>query len=653
MRILLVSDHDYLPDRVGGRESSIDELANRLARRGHETKVLARTKSRNTRRPTGSVYWPVDYSLERASDVTAVAERHLAAGRFDVALYSVTGFASLLSSQPAIRRRQVLYVRDANEIDLWTPQTFPAAQTLFANSAFIAGRIEERTGLRPHVVPPVIDFAKYRVDTRGTAVSFINPVHQKGVEFAFTLAEKHPEIPFRFALCWDLYARAIAQLRRRTEQLSNLTLVDASLDVRGLYSDTRILLVPSQWDEGFGRVVLEAQCSGIPVIASNRGGLPEAVGDGGWLIPAETDTAAWSRALNQLWTDQTLWDEVSACARKRAVAFEQETEINIQRLEGKLSPLARPAIVVSRPVAKCSAILLPSEGSSAATIRSLASQNCEHLEILALEQPGQDILAGTDMADTVKDIRQFDPEAGLAPQVFSLLREVECGFVLLARSTDRFDPDFIYTLQSTHLNSLWTAAAAVCDVGVLNSRGNIVIPSTSGFRAKAKADNNLAMLENNRDTFGFSASSLPWEVPRFSPLPVGTMFRRDALMLLESAPATGSPSEFLRFLRFGAHIIGGTLYTDRVLCWSDAPADALKGAMPHPGPGDLTEELSEAAVAAMIANDAGRHLKPETISRMLFGHFSRKRILALCDRQPALRDILIKSFIDGPLCRPD
>jgi glycosyltransferase involved in cell wall biosynthesis len=38
-----------------------------------------------------------------------------------------------------------------------------------------------------------------------------------------------------------------------------------------------IVVVPSIWPEPFGRVALEANCLGVPVVASRIGGLPEIV----------------------------------------------------------------------------------------------------------------------------------------------------------------------------------------------------------------------------------------------------------------------------------------------------------------------------------------------------------------------------------------
>ncbi len=47
---------------------------------------------------------------------------------------------------------------------------------------------------------------------------------------------------------------------------------------REYFALTRMLLVPSVWEEPFGRVAAEAMVNGIPAIVSNRGALPEVVG---------------------------------------------------------------------------------------------------------------------------------------------------------------------------------------------------------------------------------------------------------------------------------------------------------------------------------------------------------------------------------------
>ena len=65
---------------------------------------------------------------------------------------------------------------------------------------------------------------------------------------------------------------------------------------------TRILLVPSMWEEPFGRVAAEAMINGIPPLVGNRGALPEVCGgdasEGGggrvlpipaWMRPESTD----------------------------------------------------------------------------------------------------------------------------------------------------------------------------------------------------------------------------------------------------------------------------------------------------------------------------------------------------------------------------
>jgi glycosyltransferase involved in cell wall biosynthesis len=78
-----------------------------------------------------------------------------------------------------------------------------------------------------------------------------------------------------------------------------------------LYGGARVLVLPSL-DEGFGMTALEAMSAGVPVVASNRGALPEVLGSGGTLVDP-TDVEGLADALERLTTDAD-W----AAARGRA-----------------------------------------------------------------------------------------------------------------------------------------------------------------------------------------------------------------------------------------------------------------------------------------------------------------------------------------------
>ena len=83
---------------------------------------------------------------------------------------------------------------------------------------------------------------------------------------------------------------------------------------RELYEGARVLVQPS-FDEGFGFPVLEAMTVGVPVIAANRGALPEVLGDAGILVePDDPDHIA--SAMHQMLTDDLV---ASACASKGVV----------------------------------------------------------------------------------------------------------------------------------------------------------------------------------------------------------------------------------------------------------------------------------------------------------------------------------------------
>jgi glycosyltransferase involved in cell wall biosynthesis len=51
--------------------------------------------------------------------------------------------------------------------------------------------------------------------------------------------------------------------------------------------------------EQFGRVIIEAQACGVPVIGSECGAIPSVICDGGWVVP-EKDPQALSKLLDDI-----------------------------------------------------------------------------------------------------------------------------------------------------------------------------------------------------------------------------------------------------------------------------------------------------------------------------------------------------------------
>jgi len=99
----------------------------------------------------------------------------------------------------------------------------------------------------------------------------------------------------------------------------------------------KVLLVPSLWLEAWGLVVVEAQLRGIPVISSNRGGIPEAKlgiphiipvngltgerhGMDNYVIP-EQDVGPWETTLTKLMTDRDEYEKLSNRAHDETVRW--------------------------------------------------------------------------------------------------------------------------------------------------------------------------------------------------------------------------------------------------------------------------------------------------------------------------------------------
>jgi glycosyltransferase involved in cell wall biosynthesis len=90
-------------------------------------------------------------------------------------------------------------------------------------------------------------------------------------------------------------------------------------EIESFYAAIDVFCLPSR-TEGLGTVTLEAMASGLPVVASRTGGIPEAVEDGvtGFLVPPE-DADALAAAIERLIDDRALRLRLGEEGRRRVV----------------------------------------------------------------------------------------------------------------------------------------------------------------------------------------------------------------------------------------------------------------------------------------------------------------------------------------------
>ena len=73
--------------------------------------------------------------------------------------------------------------------------------------------------------------------------------------------------------------------------------------------------------EAQGVAIVEAMLAGTPIIAANRGGIPEVVSNGNSALLVEPDAPSIERAVRRLLTNQSLATDIAERARERALTL--------------------------------------------------------------------------------------------------------------------------------------------------------------------------------------------------------------------------------------------------------------------------------------------------------------------------------------------
>jgi glycosyltransferase involved in cell wall biosynthesis len=113
----------------------------------------------------------------------------------------------------------------------------------------------------------------------------------------------------------------------RDEKLKNITYVNNTPEIKDIYKQTDILLVPSR-QESWGRVAVEAISSGIPVIANPTPGLREALDYCGIFISRD-EIDEYVKMISKLQTDEAYYKKVSTMSLKRSRELEPEAQLKL------------------------------------------------------------------------------------------------------------------------------------------------------------------------------------------------------------------------------------------------------------------------------------------------------------------------------------
>lgn len=319
MRLLAVV-HKYPPIHNAGAEWMLHAILVDFIRRGHEATVVF--EGTPTYELDGVLVTETPRNVEELAREVDVIVTHLDRTQQAVA-------AAMHTARPLVH-----LVHNDRQLQYHNVAPGPGVLAV-ANSEWIARTIDPRYRVvicRPPVF--VADYELAGVDLeardRTTLVNLTNP---KGVDTFYALAEAN-----RDRLFLGVAGAYGIQDRRRARRLRNVELLENTPEIaRDVYVRTRVLLMPSSY-ESWGRVGIEAACSGVPTIAHPTDGLLEALGPAGIFVDRRK-FRLWQAELERL-DDPDQYAEASNRARARALELERITSADLDRLEGAILTLA-------------------------------------------------------------------------------------------------------------------------------------------------------------------------------------------------------------------------------------------------------------------------------------------------------------------------
>jgi glycosyltransferase involved in cell wall biosynthesis len=210
------------------------------------------------------------------------------------------------------------------------------ATALFARTSTVRDVLLRKSRRRPvYVVPHGVDTQTFSPgpdtgrpdsgDRSGLRIGYVGALaRHKGVHTLFD-AILGLRVPYSLSVVGDGPERPALEARAAHAPVPDCIRFHGGVPNARLPAVLRtldVLVVPSMtmpnWNEQFGRVIIEAMACGVPVVGSTCGAIPEVIGDAGLVFP-EDDAGQLRAALESLARDRVAACELGRRARQRAV----------------------------------------------------------------------------------------------------------------------------------------------------------------------------------------------------------------------------------------------------------------------------------------------------------------------------------------------
>ena len=198
-----------------------------------------------------------------------------------------------------------------------------AAAAVVVTSEWCRRRLEELYGVSAHVAEPGVDAAGLAAGTAAgdalLCVAAVTPV--KAHDVLLDALATVGDLPWRCTCVGSLDRDPVfaGEVRRRAPDRVRFTGPRTGAELDRAYAEADLLVLPSR-AESYGMVVTEALARGVPVIATDVGGVSEALGHGGLLVPPE-DPAALGAALRRWLCEPELREGLRGAARERRASL--------------------------------------------------------------------------------------------------------------------------------------------------------------------------------------------------------------------------------------------------------------------------------------------------------------------------------------------